>query len=149
MNLQSLIGGDFRVSVDSRASKRDIGEPSEITTESSFFVGKRGEVINLALRSEVVPVALVDADSTIWLLTSGKSGLVMFESADNNPIDDRQASAVTAVVSALELLFNIDSAPKAKKPRVKKQSETELELQDVPEENEISIDVEDDDDTLE
>jgi hypothetical protein len=146
MNLQSLIGGEFRVSIDSRSSKRDIGRPSKIRSESSFHVGKRGEVINFALRQDVVPVALVDIDSHVWLLTAGGSGLVMFESADANPIDERQSAAVTAVVAALELLFEVDSVPKPKKPRAKKPAEPELAEVVAEIESELNVEEDEHDD---
>lgn len=116
MNLQTALGGKHNVIVDGRSSKRDIGKPDEITVESSYKVGDRAKQIDRLLQSEVMPVVFVDALSNIWRLTSGGSGVVVFESADDKPLDDYQANTIDAVVKALEAEFDIKKPKKKKKP---------------------------------
>lgn len=120
MTFQSVLGGKHNVILDGRASKRDVGVPSEIVVESSYKVGDRAKQIDRLLQSEVMPVVFVDAQSNIWRLTAGGSGVVVFESADDKPLDDFQASTIDAVVKALESEFDI------KKPKKKKKSDDVL-----------------------
>ena len=117
MSFQTELGSKHNVIIDTRSSKRDIGVPSEIVVESSFKVGDRAKQIDRLLQAEVMPSVFVDAQSNIWRLTAGGSGLVVFESADDKPLDDVQESTVEAVVKALESEFGIK---KPKKPRKKK-----------------------------
>lgn len=123
MNLQTSLGTKHNVIVDGRASKRDVAVPDEITVESSYLIGPRATIIDSLVRAEVKPVVFVDSDSNVWVLTAGGSGVVMFESADEKPLDEVQSEAVDAVVRALEDEFNIR---KPKKPRKKKEDDVVL-----------------------
>lgn len=108
--------------VDGRASVRDAGVPDEVVAESSYHLGNKAQQIDALLRGETLPVAFVDADSNVWQLTAGGSGVVVFESADDKPLDDVQGDTVDAVIRALESELGI----KKKKPRKKKDDEVLL-----------------------
>ena len=118
MNLQTVLGAKHNVIVDTRSSKRDIGKPSEITVESSYHVGDRAKQIDGLVRSDVIPVVFVDAQSNVWVLSAGGSGVVVFESADDKSLDDVQETTVDAVVKALEAEFGLKKPKKKKKPDV-------------------------------
>jgi hypothetical protein len=115
VSFQTDLGSKHNVIVDGRASKRDVGVPVEITVESSFKVGDRAKQIDRLLQAEIMPSVFVDAQSNIWRLTAGGSGLVVFESADDKPLDEYQENTVEAVVKALESEFGIKKPKKKKK----------------------------------
>lgn len=123
MNLQQLIGSRFTVNVDGRASKRDVFVPDEIRVESTFRLGSRAAQIDGLVRGDGVPVVFVDADAQVWQLTSGGSGLVMFESADGSPLTDEQMDAVLLVEQVLGEYFGL--LKPAPKKRAKKQKESD------------------------
>jgi len=120
VNFQTVLGGKHNVIVDGRSSKRDIGKPDEITVESSYKVGDRAKQIDALVRSDVLPVVFVDAQANVWVLSAGGSGVVVFESADDKPLDDAQGETIDAVVKALEAEFGI------RKPKKKKKSDDVL-----------------------
>lgn len=115
MGFQQVFGPEINVIEDIRAGKRDIGNPVEIVVESSFRLGERARQIDTLMKADVIPVVFVDASGNAWVLTAGGSGLVMFESADGQPVDDSQGSVVDEVVAGLKKHFGIKTK-KAKKP---------------------------------
>lgn len=117
MNFLSVFGPEINVIEDIRAKKRDIGTPEEIVVESSYRLGDRAKQFDVLTQSETMPVVFVDASGNVWVLTAGGSGLVMFESADSNPVDDNQGRIVDDVVAGLKKHFGIKTK-KVKKPEV-------------------------------
>lgn len=118
MGFQQVFGPQINVIEDIRASKRDLGVPSEVKVESSFRLGDRARQIDTLMRSSVVPVVFVDASGNVWVLTAGGSGLVMFESADGQPVDDKQGEVIDDVVAGLKKHFGIKTKKKKPEPEV-------------------------------
>lgn len=118
MNFQSVFGPQINVIEDIRAGKRDIGTPVEIVVESSFRLGERARQIDTLMKADVIPVVFVDASGNVWVLTAGGSGLVMFESADGQPVDDNQSRIVDEVVAGLKKHFKIKTKKKKAEPSV-------------------------------
>lgn len=118
MGFQQVFGPQINVIEDIRASKRDLGVPSEVKVESSFRLGDRARQIDTLMRSNVVPVVFVDASGNVWVLTAGGSGLVMFESADGQPVDDKQGEVIDDVVAGLKKHFGIKTKKKKPEPEV-------------------------------
>lgn len=114
MTLQQAFDSSLNVIEDRRAAKRDVGQPTEIVTESTYRLGDRAKQIDALLTADPVPVAFVDASGNVWVLTAGGSGVVVFESADSQPADDYQNEVVNLVVAGLRKRFNVKTK-KAKK----------------------------------
>ena len=116
MKLQAKLGSSVNVIEDIRAAKRDVGKPDEIRSESTYRIGATARQIDALVNSDEVPVVFVDGQSNVWVLSAGGSGVVAFESADDNPLDEMQEATIEKVVKALQDIHGL----KAKKAKKKK-----------------------------
>lgn len=131
MSIQSHLSGRFNVIVDGRSAKRDAGVPESVEARSSYMVGNRAKQIDILLNADEMPVAFVDGDATIWLLTAGASGVVAFESTDERPLTDAQGDAVDAVVDALHKEFKIKKVKKKQKEELPKAEDFPFQWPDI------------------